>query len=266
MKRSASGLLLVVVMVFGILWNGWSLAILVVLIQALGLLEFYRISEAIGYHPLRAVGMAAGLALTVFLFLSLHFALPGAWILWIPGLVLLMLGFYRNRVYQHSFVVDLGLTSMGWLYLTMPMALVLLLSYKTGSHEGLLVLFLISLVWANDTMAYVAGKTAGRHTLAPGVSPGKTWEGTFGGLLASAGGAAIWVQLDGINLMTGQAVISGLLIGAGAVVGDLFQSALKRSAGWEDSGQLIPGHGGVLDRFDGLLVSVPLCFPVLYLW
>ncbi len=74
------------------------------------------------------------------------------------------------------------------------------------------------------------------------------------------------MQLNGIDLMTGQAVISGLLIGAGAVVGDLFQSALKRSVGWEDSGYLIPAHGGVLDRFDGLLVSVPLCFPVLYLW
>lgn len=110
-------------------------------------------------------------------------------------------------------------------------------------------LFLI-LVWTNDTMAYVFGRMLGRNKLMPSVSPGKTWEGFVGGVLAAAGVAWVW---------TGQpmAAFLGAMTGVLATAGDLTQSAWKRRRELKDSGAILPGHGGFLDRFDGFLYALP---------
>lgn len=125
--------------------------------------------------------------------------------------------------------------------------------FKPGGR--LLIGFLV-LLWTNDTGAYLVGKTLGRHKLMPHVSPGKTVEGLLGGLLFAMGvGWALAGWLGAITPM--QWAMAGLVVGITATLGDLLESAMKRARGVKDSGDLLPGHGGFMDRFDGLLLSAP---------
>jgi CDP-diglyceride synthetase len=124
-----------------------------------------------------------------------------------------------------------------------------------GAYDPWHALAFVWMVWANDTGAYLVGKPLGRHKLWPRVSPGKSWEGLAGGLVASAVVAGLIFGWPWAGL--------GALIGALATAGDLTQSAWKRKLGLKDSGSLIPGHGGVLDRFDGFLFAAPMYWQIM---
>ena len=139
------------------------------------------------------------------------------------------------------------------------------------------LLSVLCLVWAADIGAYFGGRTFGRRKLAPTISPGKSWEGVIAGQLAVMLLAAAWVQLDRAWPVDGPSLYSRLLLGYGplgmavalaaltgmSVVGDLFESLIKRQAGEKDSSQLLPGHGGVLDRIDALLPVLPISLGLL---
>ena len=137
-----------------------------------------------------------------------------------------------------------------------------------------LLLALAAMVWVADIAAYFAGKRFGRHKLAPMVSPGKTWEGVAGGMLGVAvyGAALAWVANSRETPLTGifdggaalVAILAMLALTAVSIVGDLFESWMKRGAGLKDSSHLLPGHGGVLDRIDALTSSLPLAALALY--
>lgn len=124
---------------------------------------------------------------------------------------------------------------------------------------GWILLYLLTLVWVADIGAYFSGRRFGRHKLAPGISPGKTWEGVAGGLASNL----IWMLIvyrlsDGWGLALWQFILVGLATSVISVVGDLYESILKREAGAKDSGKLLPGHGGVLDRIDGVIAAAPV--------
>lgn len=128
-------------------------------------------------------------------------------------------------------------------------------------HGGFLVLFMFCLIWAADTGAYITGKLFGKNKLAPVVSPNKTWEGAFGGFLLSvligyAGAFLLVLDID--NWLTFTFVLVALAILS--VIGDLFESALKRVSNIKDSGNLLPGHGGLLDRLDSTIIVAPLFY------
>ncbi|MHB8126482.1 MAG: phosphatidate cytidylyltransferase [Desulfitobacteriaceae bacterium] len=127
-------------------------------------------------------------------------------------------------------------------------------------NQGITWTFLIFiLVWATDIFAYLIGRRFGQHLLAPKVSPKKTLEGSLGGLLGSIlVGLIFWYCMGGVSL--GHIIVLSLIVGLGGQIGDLFESALKRSAGIKDSGSLIPGHGGILDRCDSLIFVLPLVY------
>lgn len=127
------------------------------------------------------------------------------------------------------------------------------------------VFFMCAIVWSGDTGAYFAGRALGRHKLAPRMSPNKTWEGAFGGLLASlAGGSAVKLTYDSEFVGWGLVVACSLLGGAFGQLGDLAESTFKRFSGVKDSGRIFPGHGGFLDRVDGLLFAAPVIWLILY--
>lgn len=127
--------------------------------------------------------------------------------------------------------------------------------------------FFVGLIgtWAFDSGSYFAGRAFGRHRLAPSVSPGKSVEGLIGGLVAG-GPVLVWLGIAWLGLAPVQAVALGVIIMTAAQLGDLAESALKRQAGVKDSGTLIPGHGGILDRFDSLLAVMPAVYYTWVLW
>ena len=133
-----------------------------------------------------------------------------------------------------------GLAGVGW---------------GNGTYAPELPLGWFVLIWLNDTGAYFAGRAFGRHKLAPSISPGKTWEGWFGGMVASV--LAGWVLSNVLSLDVSWWALA-LVVSVLGPAGDLTQSALKRRAGVKDSGQLLPGHGGILDRFDSHIFAAPL--------
>ncbi len=148
---------------------------------------------------------------------------------------------------------------MGALYVGLLMASVVLLARLPGwGGSGLIMLFAV--VWLGDSGAYFGGKFLGRHKLHPRVSPKKTIEGSLFGLAASAGGAFLIHQVCGSPLSVPLLLAAGLGGGIAEQIGDLCESVLKRSAGVKDSGALLPGHGGMLDRIDGLLFAAPIVY------
>ena len=128
--------------------------------------------------------------------------------------------------------------------------------------DGYWLLLAVLGTWATDTFAYATGKLIGRHKMAPRISPGKTWEGTIGGLV---GGFAAVVALNwplDLSMTYGEAALIGALLPAAAIIADLGESMIKRGAGVKDTSDLVPGHGGFLDRLDSLLFTVPLVYYV----
>lgn len=148
-----------------------------------------------------------------------------------------------------------------------PAWLALTLIHGAADDGPRLVLILLVMVWLADSGAYFAGRYLGRHKLAPVVSPGKTWEGVYGGLLASVlfAAAVAWLLLDAALPWTAKFMLATLVAMMFSVVGDLLVSLLKRQSGIKDSGSIIPGHGGIFDRIDSLVAAAPL-FLSAYRW
>ena len=179
---------------------------------------------------------------------------------------LILFGFFVEGLWQYvpgSRVLErVGNRFLGVVYCTLP--LVLTLKIRVIEQGGLLILFLLLVIWATDVGAYFIGKQWGNKKLAPHISPGKTRAGFVGGLVLAmivGAGVASFVKLS-FTVM--EAVAVAILVSITGQVGDLAESLIKREVGKKDSSQLIPGHGGVLDRLDSFLFAVPVYY--LYLW
>lgn len=145
------------------------------------------------------------------------------------------------------------------IYIGLPMIVMPMISDFNGENYPWMLASVFILIWCNDTFAYLVGRTFGKHKLAPRISPNKTWEGFFGGVIATlVAGFVMHYYLDFMPLVgwLGLAIIV-LIFGT---TGDLFESAIKRSFNLKDSGNFMPGHGGILDRIDSLLFVLPLAY------
>ena len=260
MVRTLSGLVLVAVFVGAVLGSQWSFGALLLLILVGGQTEFYKLARETGLSPQRWMGLAVGVLLFALNFIvfrqfsrSVTDEAGGAVLYLLLYIGLLLPTLFVCELFRRSAtpLANLGATLLGVLYVAVPLSLLLYVPVLAG--DGVwrpeTVLCYIFIIWANDVFAYLVGMTFGRHRLCERLSPKKSWEGFFGGL---AGAVAVW---GGLALV---ASLSG-------VAGDLVESMFKREAGVKDSGQVIPGHGGVLDRFDALLLSAPYVFLYLLL-
>jgi|TARA_B110000285_G_scaffold180066_1_gene202982 phosphatidate cytidylyltransferase len=158
-----------------------------------------------------------------------------------------------------------------WLHFLMGLVLLwicatgLLFVQRHFDSGGWILLYTLTLIWVADIGAYFVGKRFGRNKLASGISPGKTWEGVIGGIVCNL----VWMCFvfllsNGWDIVFWQFIVIGLFASALSVVGDLYESILKREAGVKDSGTLLPGHGGVLDRIDGVIAATPVFIFGLY--
>lgn len=244
-------------------WGGWAFAGLVAVIGGVGQAEFYGMARTTGAAPHLPAGVALGGSCVVAL------AAPAWWPL--PALVLsAFLVAAPFLLPQSAFLQSLAVTLAGAVYPTGLLgSLVLLRSARTAAVDARtafwLVVLTFLLVWATDVFAYYVGRAVGQHPLAPQISPNKTWEGTLGGLAAAAL-VAILLKTTVLDLLAWPDVAVLALLGGGvSQVGDLLESQLKRATGADDSSSLLPGHGGVLDRFDAMVVAAPLIYLYLHL-
>ncbi|QDA59978.1 phosphatidate cytidylyltransferase [Hymenobacter jejuensis] len=261
---------------FGCIWySAWSFAVFFALVQAKMLLEFYRMMRKAGYYPAVWWGVSIGLILfaAVSLFAKINTStgeqnaaaavelmqtllIVSAASLLISPLVLLLREMVLWPRHKQPFA-DVASTIVGLLYVSVPMALLNVIAFTSTGYDYRRILALLLLVWAADIGAYAAGKTFGKHKLAPNISPGKTWEGWIGGtILTVAMGWVLGYLLPDMPL-THRLVVAGVVAVFG-VLGDLVESMLKRSVDVKDSGRILPGHGGLLDRFDAFLFILPV--------
>lgn len=241
--------------------GGLLFAVLVALLILLGLREFYALMRSKGYEPFAALGYFCALAISGYAWRQ-GVAVP---LILTASLMAIMVRELMRRDMSHP-LVHIGVTLFGIMYVGWLGGHLVMLRELPGSQGaesvlGAQMVFYTALVtWATDTGAYLAGVAFGRRPLLPRVSPKKTVEGAVGGLL----GAMLvgWLCAKGFAVfMTPLAgALLGLVVGLSAQLGDLVESLLKRDAGTKDSAELIPGHGGILDRFDSLLFTVPVTY------
>jgi len=238
--------------------GGWPFSLLIGLLVLLGMREYLALLRTKGYDPLGWAGLAgaAGLWLAA--------TLGGA--TWLPpilsGTILLVALAELARSGPAQPLQRIGTTLFGVLYVGwLGSHLVLLRRGTVALDDGLALLGLaVAMTWGCDIAAYVVGVAVGRHPLLPRVSPRKSREGALGGLLGAALAAWLAGRTFAPFLPVTTAVVLGLAAGCVAQLGDLLESLLKRDAGVKDSSTLLPGHGGVLDRFDSLLLVAPLVY------
>ena len=242
--------------VLGLVWlGGWWLFGLAAVGGVLALHELYGISRSL--RPI-VLGGYAGLVLTL-----LGAQLDGTtWVLAgvLATLPAALLVFFVSSARQHA-VAGFGVTLLGVAWVGGGLAHLMLLR-DMPEHGRLLVYTTLLTVFADDTAAYVAGRAIGRHRMAPAISPGKTWEGFLAGT-AAAVAVAFFALYEQDVVSTGDSLLLGLAIALAATLGDLFESAVKRDLGVKDSGRLLAGHGGVLDRLDSLLWAGPAAYVTL---
>ncbi|MDE2322309.1 MAG: phosphatidate cytidylyltransferase [candidate division NC10 bacterium] len=230
--------------------------LLVTLAILVGLYEFYGMAKAGGWHPLTRLGIGCGVALSCMEF----FGAPAPWLISaFAGVIVLLLisllvaGTDRKEAVSRGAITLLGLMYVAGL-LSFP---ALLRAMALGRTY---IFYLVFVTWAGDTGAFYVGSAMGKRLLCPTVSPRKTIEGSVGGLICSvlASGLATFWFWEGLGAV--ESVAMGLGVGVMGQVGDLCESMLKRSFGVKDTGALIPGHGGLLDRVDSLLFAGPILY------
>lgn len=226
--------------------------------------EFYTLIRTdASLRPLALVGILFSAVLFATFIAHHHFMCP-TWffLLAVPFLMLIYLcELYRKN--ENPFH-NIAYTLMGVAYASFPFILFYALAYLDGPYNAHYPLAFLIMLWSNDTGAYLVGRQFGKHKLFERHSPKKTWEGFVGGVFFSIVAAYI-ISLYFDDLAVGKWICMALIIAVFGTLGDLTESMLKRSFGVKDSGNLLPGHGGLLDRFDGLLMAAPLVYIFLYL-
>ncbi len=238
----------------------------------LGLVEFFKLMEKGGFKPKKRVAtLVGGIIYAIITLFSFGSFVTFEYLLFIfPLLVLLVvLELFRRSDYP---VTNFAFSIMGILYVVIPLSMLNFFTFneeynETMELEGysyLLLLAFFVIQWANDTGAYISGKAFGKHKLFERISPNKTWEGAIGGMVFAVIAGFIFAYTTESNIL--HWVIISLLIVVFGTLGDLTESQIKRSVGVKDSGNILPGHGGILDRFDGVLFSAPFVLTYLHLF
>lgn len=272
--RSISGAVFVLVLLSCLLLNYYTFSIFFFIVSVIGLNEFYKLSWHVGARPYRMIGFA-GAFLTYFAFVRTDLMFPGVrldetlkLLVFMVPFIILATALFDSR---ESPLKNSVFTIVGIIYVVIPFAILHELVMVPDIFKGtstfypMMLLGIIFLIWSNDTFAYLGGSLFGKHKLNERISPGKTWEGTLFGIAVTFGVSFL------IRLLMFPSSDSwfwpglGLLVPVLATVGDLVESMLKREAGIKDSGNLIPGHGGILDRFDSLIFISPFVVVILKL-
>jgi phosphatidate cytidylyltransferase len=231
----------------------WVFTMIILFAALLSLNEFYSITSPDAPRLIVFVNYLSTAALFSSLLFKRHFCIAI-----IPFFIILPLTLFMARYRTRPpTIAEIGPTLMGPFYICLPlMLLVVIFGIPLGKWW---VLFIFSVIFAGDTGSFYVGRYLGKHKLCR-ISPGKTWEGAFGGLLSNIAAGSILGYLFFPSLSLLSVVVLAMGLGIGSQIGDLAESMLKRISKVKDSGTVLPGHGGMLDRIDGLLFSTPILY------
>jgi len=255
-QRLFTGIIFVSVIIAGMWWHQYSYLLVFFSAMVVGMLEFTRLVST------STVSVQKGLAilLGVFWYIALFFILSGKisqlWIIFTVPMIMavFIIELFRNK---ETPVQNIACTLLVPFYVALPFSCIHFIVFATGSYSFEILLGFFLLVWANDTGAYLVGVTMGKHKLFPRISPKKSWEGAIGGFVLTL--LVAWaLNYACPALSLAHCIAIGAIISVMGTFGDLVESLLKRSAKIKDSGKILPGHGGILDRFDAVLFAAPM--------
>ncbi len=258
LQRTLSGFLFVLIIVGSILWSPYSFAVVFTLITGWTVFEFHKLTnQQQEVEAMTAMSVAGAVLLFVisFLFASGTIQYPGYSIYGLYIVLMLVIELYRRKTNPlHNWAYFL----LGQVIIALPFSLLSFILF-IESYNPIILIAVFVTIWVNDTGAYLVGMTFGKHRLFERVSPKKSWEGFVGGALAALiSGYVFSLFITEINLW--QWLIFSEIVVVFGTFGDLLESLLKRTVNVKDSGDVIPGHGGLLDRFDSMLLAAPAIF------
>ena len=259
--------LIVLVLVLSMVWGLW---ILLSVFAVAGIIEFNRLTGVNRPYIFRIVLDCAAAVWLLYATAQYGMAISHGLAIFLPYLLYLLYVVCRSTFLPHQAMLpSLGNSVIGQLYIAVPLALTIRLTLVVDpfssmtQYNGLLLLAIFIFIWVNDTGAYLVGSRWGKRRLAPNISPKKSVEGSIGGLLLVLLSAVVLRLLLFPELSWLRILLIAAVVAIFGTIGDLFESSLKRRAGVKDSGKLIPGHGGILDRIDSLLLAVPAVYLLL---
>ena len=259
-KRILSSLFAIPIILIAIYWSMWSYFLLFFFIMVFCMLEFYKLVGIKGVLPQRFLGIFIGGLAYMIVFIRCIGWIRIDYLYLLGPMIALMycMELYRKTV---SPFTNIAYTLLGIIYVSVPFSLLHMIAFHQGGYHYALVIGILLLLWTNDTGAYLIGSSMGKRKLFQRISPKKSWEGSMGGaLLTLLVGYLLAGYFHSINVWEWLAIGSTVIIAG--TYGDLIESMLKRSIHCKDSGALIPGHGGMMDRFDSFLLVIP-CIVVL---
>ena len=236
-------------------YNEWTYFILFFAICFFATLEFHNLLKLAGINTNKVFGAISGMSLfSVIFFIETGYIKPQVlFILFLLFFLLFLIELFQTNEKPFE---RIAYTFLGTIYIALPFSLLHFAVIQGDTYNYKIAFGSIFLLWANDVGGYFGGKALGKHKLYERVSPKKTWEGSISGALMSIMTAiGLFYFMGGLTMV--QWVVLALIIVIAGSLGDLIESQLKRSLSIKDSGQSIPGHGGFLDRFDGLLLAAP---------
>jgi phosphatidate cytidylyltransferase len=258
-KRWITGLVALPFLVYLIYTGGMAFASMIAVVAILAFWEFFRIAFNTTENNLKNLVTAIGY-ITAVSMVAVSFQYSAQMLLAVMGANIIISGVIFVLFFKSTpqIIESLRIQIQGIMYI--PLSLSILVLIRNGSDGIAWIFFLLTIIFAGDISAFYFGTYFGRHKLSPSVSPGKTVEGSVGGFLANVLVGSVFKLLLFPSLSWGICIFFFILIGAAGQIGDLFESALKRMSGVKDSGIILPGHGGILDRIDALLFATPVMY------
>jgi phosphatidate cytidylyltransferase len=265
-KRSISGLLFAATLLGAILFSPWSFALLFAGFSLFILREFYQLAKTAGISPQKYVGITIGVLIFTLTFLHTKGLITVDLFGFFLSILFIIPAIELYRAKKNS-LENIAVTIFGILYIIYPFSLFNYFVFP-DAPEGLkydptLFVFLFILIWAYDSGAYLFGVTFGKHRLFERISPKKSWEGFFGGWFLAIVIALVmhhyFPRFETIFML-----LLATIVTITGTLGDLVESMIKRNLGVKDSGKFLPGHGGLLDRFDSILFASPFVYLLVY--
>ncbi|HEY9117269.1 MAG TPA: phosphatidate cytidylyltransferase [Roseivirga sp.] len=254
--RAITGIVGVASIITAVIYSPYTSAAIFGLIMLATLKEFYGLARKVGSRPFEVWGLGFAIIFFALIFFYFQMSLSPNLFWLLPALFAIVFIYPLQTIEKSHAIQCLAISILGVMYIAVPFSMIHSIGFIEGAYAYELILGVLFLQWANDTGAYFVGKAIGKRKLFEKVSPKKTWEGTIGGFLFGLVFAYGFFHFFGV-LTLFEWMGLGIITAVFGTLGDLAESLFKRTLAIKDSGSILPGHGGFLDRFDGLLLSLP---------